>query len=109
MYEGYDLSVVLAFDRPLPAWAAATASTWCVQPPIADTATWATLKNNLSQLVGQFVAWLGSSAGGGFSAQWIATKLLVEPWNEFDAVADTACTFPSTAPSAARAADLAGE
>lgn len=106
LYAGYNLRVVLSFDRPLPPWAAA--SPWCPLPSLGDSAGWASLKNTLSYLIGDLVAWLVDPAGGALSPTWVASHLFVEPWNEFDNVADSSCQAPSTAPSPARAADLAG-
>ena len=106
LYAGFNLTLTLAFDRPAPAWA--SPSGWCVIPPLSNVTAWGGLKSDIAWLIGRFVAWLAAPAGGGLSPDWIQTHLLLEPWNEFDAVADSDCGFPSTAPSPARAADLAG-
>ncbi len=107
LYADFNVSVVLAFDRPVPAWMGPTGS-WCPLPPVNDTSGWATLKNNSAWAIARFVAWLAAPDGGALDPSWLHTHLLLEPWNEFDAVADASCTTPSPAASAARAADLQG-
>jgi hypothetical protein len=107
LYAGYNLNVILAFDCPLPAWMGVSA--WCPIPQLANTTAWSELKNTLSYTIAHFVAWLATPgpAGGGLDRNWLHTHFLLEPWNEFDAVADADCK-KSKAPSAERAADLQG-
>ena len=110
LYEASNVSLILAFDRPLAAWMVGSESyTWCPIPPLDDAEGWTKLKDALSDAIAGFLGWLAApaaSGGAGLDPVWLHAKLLLEPWNEFDAVADTDCNFPSEAPSATRAASL---
>lgn len=109
LYADYNVTVVLAFDRPLPEWMGAPSS-WCPLPPLKDISDWAKLKNNTAWAIARFVAWLTTPtpAGGGIDPVWVQASLLLEPWNEFDAVAGPNCSFPSVTASPERSADLQG-
>lgn len=105
LYAGYNSNLIFTFGLPLASWMPIN-SGWCPIPPLSDPGSWALLKNSTSWLVGQFVHWVATESG--LPAAWVQSKFFVEPWNEFDASADTSCTFPSTAPSPERMADLSG-
>ena len=108
LYAAHNVSVILAFDRPVPHWMGPSSS-WCPVPPLTNATSWGVLKDAASWAIARFFTWLVSPSGGLLSAAWATSGgLVLEPWNEFDAVADSTCAFPSDAPSAARAADLHG-
>ena len=108
LYAQVNASVILSFDRPIPTWMGPSSS-WCPIPPLSNHSAWNQLRNSISSSLANFIYWLSSPNDNDYGIdmkKWIHTHLILEPWNEFDAVMDTNCKFPSNAPSASRAADL---
>lgn len=84
IYSGYNVKLILSFGQPLPRWMSPQFNqdgNWCPWPDKSDTATFATLKNNMSWAIGNFINYLRQS---GIPAAWIQNNLFVEGFNEFD-------------------------
>jgi hypothetical protein len=110
LYYNYNLYLILTFGRPFPQWMSPQYGgdgAWCVLPEPSDQTTWATLKNNMSWAVGDFVNWLQLQ---GISSTWMSTHLVVEGMNEFDDLTTIPCdtVVDSRGATPQRAADYQG-
>ena len=83
IYEDYNLKVVVSLGITIPLWmSSGTENMWHPMP--TGDSDWDTLKNNLSWTMGDFVKYLWDDER--ISQDWIRTHLIIEGFNEFNAL-----------------------
>jgi hypothetical protein len=97
MMKNYNVYFIFALGRPLPSWmspSGAIKDGTCFIPE--SPSDWTTLKNNMSGVVGTFLAAMAYSDPT--LAAWMETHLIVEPFNELDSLS----YYPTCAPELGR-------
>jgi hypothetical protein len=85
-YAAYNVNLILSFGGAFPQWMSPQFDrldgNWCPWPAASDSATFETLKNNMSWAIGNLI---NDMKNRGIPALWIQNSLFIEGLNEFDA------------------------
>lgn len=103
VYSAYNVNLTITFAVPIPRYMSVNGSQFAIMP--TSDADWNTLQNTLSNAIIYFIGAMSSDSN--ISHQWMASRLLLEGFNEFDGLTNLSGYTDSS--TAQRAAELQNE